>query len=202
MRRLWWWSVGVGAALIAAVAPVRAQPDVLTAPKTLTDRATEARSAGDIRRDDEIVRAVNKVMADLGTIKASTAIYEQRLLVTGVFDNKDAYDRFEQAVRAVNGVKRLYWNVVYVARSDQEARQKAGAMIDWPAVLAMETKGTGRLMGTAGVADVNFRVVADSFATIYVLGRARSQQERDKALASAKDGDGVKKVVNYIDVRP
>jgi hyperosmotically inducible protein len=202
MRGILGTMVGVAAVALTAVAPARAQLDVLTAPKTLVDRAIEARSLADIKRDNEIVLAVNKVMADIGTIKASTAIYEQRLLVTGVFDDKATYDRFEQGVRAVKGVKRLYWHVAYVTRADQEARQKAGTMIDWPAALAMETRGTGRLIGTAGVADVNFRIVADAFATIYVLGRARSPDERDKALARAKDGDGVKKVVNYIDVRP
>ncbi|HTI84975.1 MAG TPA: BON domain-containing protein [Alphaproteobacteria bacterium] len=205
MRRLWAGVIAgaaLVAALLAAMVPARAQFDILTAPKTLIDRAIEARSLADIKRDNEIVLAVNKVMADLGTIKASTAIYEQRLLVTGVFEDKATYDRFEQGVRAVKGVKRLYWHVAYVPKADLEARQKAGTMIDWPAALAMETKGTGRLIGTAGVADVNFRIVADAFSTIYVLGRARSADERDKALARAKDGDGVKKVVNYIDVRP
>jgi hyperosmotically inducible protein len=199
------WTIVLAAATLGvfgALAPASAQLDILTAPKTLVDRAIEARSAADIKRDNEIVLAVNKAMADVGTVKASTEIYEQRLLVTGVFDDKDTYDRFEKAVRAVKGVKRLYWQVAYVAKADQEARIKAGTMIDWPAVIAIETKAKGRLIGAAGVADVNFRIAADAFATVYVLGRARSADERDKALARANDGDGVKKVVNYIDVRP
>ncbi len=50
--------------------------------------AIEARSAEDIAKDTEIVVDVNKIMVDLGTIKASTEIYEQRLLVTGLFDDK------------------------------------------------------------------------------------------------------------------
>jgi osmotically-inducible protein OsmY len=190
------------AGLVAAVGPARAQVDVLTIPKTLVGRAIEARSAADIKRDNEIALAVNKAMADAGTIQASTAIYEQRLLVTGVFDNKDSYDKFEKAVRAVNGVKRLYWQAVYVPKAEQEARRKSGAMIDWADALAMETKANGRLIGAAGVADVNFRVAADAFATLYVLGRARSKDEADKALARVKDGEGVKKVTSYIDVRP
>ncbi|MGE5539348.1 MAG: BON domain-containing protein [Gemmatimonas sp.] len=193
----------VAASVVAWSGEASAQlGEILTAPKTLIDRAIEARSAADIKRDNEIVLAVNKAMADAGTIKASTEIYEQRLLVTGVFDDKDTYDRFEKAVRAVKGVKRLYWHAAYVSKADQEARGKAGTMIDWPAAMAMETKAKGRLIGTAGVADVNFRVAADAFATVYILGRARSQEERDKALARARDGEGVKKVVSYVDVRP
>ena len=31
---------------------------------------------------------INAIMAKLGTIKASTEIYEQRLLITGLFDDK------------------------------------------------------------------------------------------------------------------
>ena len=52
------------------------------------------------------------------------------------------------------------------------------------------------------IADVNFRVTADSFATVYLLGRARSQGELDLALAAARGTEGVKKVVNYVEVRP
>jgi hyperosmotically inducible protein len=190
------------AGIALGIAPASAQIDILTIPKTLVDRAIEARSAADIKRDNEIVLAVNKAMADAGTIRASTEIYEQRLLVTGVFNDKEAYDKFEGAVRAIKGVKRLYWQAVYVPQADQDARIKAGTMIDWADALAMETKAKGRLIGAAGVADVNFRVAVDAFATVYVLGRARSKAEADKAIARAKDGDGVKKVTSYIDVRP
>lgn len=194
--------LGVAVALLAPL-PASAQlGGILTAPKTLVDRAIEARSLTDIKRDNEIVLKVNRVMADLGTIKASTEIYEQRLLITGLFDDKALYDKFEKAVRAIKGVKRLYWHAVYLSKEDQEARRKAGTLLDWADVLVMETKAKGRLIGAAGVADVNFRVAADASGTIYVLGRARSKEEQAKALARAKDGDGVKKVVDYVEVRP
>ena len=67
---------------IAFSATVTAMPasaqlsDILLGPKTLIDRAIEARSSSDLARDNAIVIDVNKVMADLGTIKASTQIYE------------------------------------------------------------------------------------------------------------------------------
>lgn len=186
-------------ALVLASAPASAQlMDVLTAPKTLIDRAIEARSAGDIAKDNEIVVKVNAIMGELGTVKASTEIYEQRLLVTGVFDDKALYDRFEQKVRAVKGVRALYWHVAYVGKDDP--RQKT--MLDWADALVMATKAQGRLVGTAGVADVNFRVTTDSFATVYLLGRARSGEEAKKAVARVRDGKGVKKVVSYVVVRP
>ena len=174
--------------------------NILTAPKTLVDRMIEARSAEDIAKDNDIVLKVNGVMADLGTIRASTRIYEQRLLVTGLFDDRRTYDRFEKGVRAIKGVKKLYWHVAFMTPADKAKNEKT--MIDWPDALAMETKAEARLIGTAGVADVNFRVASDAFATVYLLGRARSQEERTKAVARVRDGEGVKKVVDYVEVRP
>jgi len=172
--------------------------DVITAPKTLIDRAIEARSTEDIAKDNEIVLKVNGIMGKLGTIKASTEIYEQRLLLTGLFDDKAVYDGFEKDVRAVAGVKKLYWHVKYVSADDQ----KKAKLLDWPDVLVMSNKAQARLVGTAGVADVNYRTAADSFGIVYFIGRARSQEEHDKALGRVRDGDGVKKVVDYVEVKP
>ncbi len=186
-------------ALACMAVPASAQlMDVLTAPKTLIDRAIEARSAGDIAKDNEIVVKVNTIMGKLGTIKASTEIYEQRLLVTGLFDDKALYDRFEREVRAVKGVKTLYWHVSYLAKDDPKRK----ALLDWTDVTLISTKAQARLVGTGGVADVNFRTTADAFGTVYLMGRARSKEESRKALSRARDGDGVKKVVSYVEVRP
>jgi len=198
MNRRHFLVAGGGLALTAA--PAGAQLlDVLTAPKTLIDRAIEARSMGDIAKDNEIVLKVNKVMAEVKSIKASTEIYEQRLLLTGMFDDKAAYDKFEKGVKAVPEVKKLYWHVAMLTKEEQEKRK--AELAAWNDVLAMETKAKGRLIGTAGVADVNFRVTGDAFRTLYIIGRARSQGEADKAIARLKEGEGVKKVVSYIDVR-
>jgi osmotically-inducible protein OsmY len=186
-------------AAILAAAPASAQLlDVLTAPKTLIDRAIEARSTSDIAKDNEIVVKVNGIMADLGTVKASTEIYEQRLLITGVFDDKALYDRFLSQVKAVKDVKKLYWHVAYVTKDDPKRKQ----MLDWADATVMGTKAQGRLIGTKGVADVNFRTTADAFGAVYLIGRARSGEEAKKAAARVQDGTGVKKVVNYVDTRP
>lgn len=190
-------------ALSFGAAPASAQlSDILLGPKTLIDRAIEARSSSDIARDNAIVIDVNRVMAELGTIKASTVIYEQKLLVTGLFADAETYKKFETGVRKVEGVKKLYWHVTYMTDKAKEEAIKAGRMMDWTDVLAFETKAQARLIGTAGVADVNFRVKADPFGNLYLLGRARSREELKKALGKLNDGDGVKKVYNYASVRP
>lgn len=172
--------------------------DIIIFPKTLVDRAIEARSASDIAKDNEIVLKINAVMADLGTGKASTKIYEQRLLITGLFDDKTTYDKFEKGVRAIAGVRKLYWHVIFMPKAEQQRRK----LLDWSDVIVLESKAQGRLIGTSGVADVNFRVAGDAFGTLYLIGRARSGVEHAKAKERARDGDTVKKVIDYVEVRP
>lgn len=186
---LWFWAM-----------PASAQhpADLLLFPKTLIDRAIEARSMSDIAKDNDIVIKVNALMGKYGTIKASTRIYEQRLLITGLFDDKATYDNFEKGVRAIAGVKKLYWHVIYMPKAEQERRK----LLAWTDVVVLETKAEGRLIGTSGVADVNFRVAGDAFGTLYLLGRARSKDEHAKARERARDGGKVKKLIDYVEVRP
>lgn len=184
---------------LGAVAPAQGQlMDILTAPKTLVDRAIEARGSGDIVRDNAIVLKVNKVMAEIGSIKASTEIYEQRLLVTGLFDDKATHDKFKAGVHMVEGVKKLYWHAMFLTPAEQKSRKT----LSWPDTTVMSTKAQARLVGTRGIADVNYRTAADPLGVVYIIGRARSAEEKRKALERARDGDGVKRVVDYVEVRP
>ena len=199
-------SLALACALVVLAVPglqhsARAQlSDILLAPKTLIDRAIEARSTGDIATDNRIVLEVNKLMGEIGSIKASTTIYEQRLLITGLFSNKTDYRKFEKGVRAIKGVKKLFWHATYMSEADQKKNE--ARIRSWADVLVLQKKAEGRLIGTRGVADVNFRVAADSFGALYLMGRPRSKGEMKKALARVRDGKGVKKVVNYAVVRP
>lgn len=186
--------------VFVSVAIAACTPSVLLSPKTIVDRAIEARSADDIADDNRVVIAVNGIMADLGTIKASTEIYEQRLLITGLFDDKALYDNFKARVDALPGIKELYWHVAFLSREDQ-ARMR-GELLDWADALILDGKVGIELIGARGVADVNFRVAADARSTIYLIGRARSREEFNKALAIARGVVGVKKVVNYVVLRP
>ena len=193
-------SVALAAVLLLALSGLAFAQlgDALMFPKTLVDRAIEARSMADIAKDNEIVLKVNRAMAAQGTIKASTRIYEQRLLITGLFDDKATYDKFEKDVRAIADVKTLYWHVIYMPKEEQERRK----LLDWSDVLLLETKAEARLIGTLGVADVNFRIAADAFGTLYLLGRGRSNEELFRARAKARDGDKIKKLVDYTVLRP
>jgi hyperosmotically inducible protein len=168
-------------------------------PVTIAERVIEARSTADIAEDNRIVVAANKAMADVGTIKAATEIYEQRLLVTGIIADQADYDAFRAGIDAIGGVAELYWHVVQMSDADQEANAD---LLSWSDALALDAKVGIELIGTAGVADVNYRVAVDPFATVYLLGRARSRGELDTALAAARGTAGVREVVNYVEVRP
>lgn len=173
--------------------------DILKSPKTLIDRAIEARSAEDIAKDNRIVIDVNAIMAEIGTIKASTEIYEQKLLITGIFPDRETHDSFKEQVEQVRGLKELYWHAVFM--SDEE-RERRTDLLAWDDVLVLETKVDVEMVSTRGVADVNFRTAVDSFGTVFLLGRARSQPELDKAIDTVAKTDGVKQVINYAFVRP
>lgn len=174
--------------------------EALVSPKTIVDRAIEARSASDIAEDNRIVVAANAVMADLKLISASTEIYEQRLLVTGIIESPGDYAAFKRGIEQISGVKKLYWHVVQMSEADREAQ--GDALLSWPAAVALDAKIGVRLFERKGVADVNFREGVDPFGTVYLLGRARSQNERDIALAATQGTKGVRKVVDYVEVRP
>jgi hyperosmotically inducible protein len=174
--------------------------DVLSAPKTLFDRAIEARSTSDIITDNEIVIEINAIMAELGTIKASTEIYEQRLLMTGLFDDAELYEEFRERVMEVEGIKELYWHVEYMSKEDQEANE--AEMLDWVDAIELDARIGIHLFETAGIADVNLRVAVDSFASVYLIGRARSQEEMLKAVEVTSATEGVGVVINYIDMNP
>jgi hyperosmotically inducible protein len=200
-------STALLAAIISLFASSAAPPasaglldDILVGPKTLIDRAIEARSSSDIYKDNEIVVKVNAVMADLETIKASTEIYEQRLLITGLFDDTQLYEDFLAGVEAIDGIKELYWHVQYMSEEDQEARKEE--MLDWIDALELDARVGISLIETAGIADVNYRVAVDAFSNVYLIGRARSEEEMRKAVQVSVDTEGVGVIINYIEVRP
>lgn len=173
--------------------------DILKAPKTLIDRAIEARSMDDIAKDNRIVIDVNSIMAELSTNKASTEIYEQKLLITGIFADQKTHDKFKDQVQQVRGLKELHWHAVIMSEEEREQRMD---LLAWNNVLVLETKVDVEMVLSRGVADVNFRTAIDPLGIVYLMGRARSQVELDKAVDTVANTDGVKQLVNYAFVRP
>lgn len=188
-----------GAATSATATPALAQlGNILLGPKTIVEHAVESRSFADQAKDNEIVLKVNAVMAKIGTLQADTEIYEQRLLITGLFDDRSKYDRFYDGVKGVAGVKKLYWHAVYESADAQKADKN---IIGWATSVALATKAGANLTIAMKTTEQNYHVCVDSFAVAYVIGRAKSAAERGRAIASVRGTEGVRKVVDYIDVR-
>jgi osmotically-inducible protein OsmY len=191
--------------LLATAASATATPafaqlgNILLAPKTLVEHAVELRSFADQAKDNEIVLKVNAVMAKVGTLQADTEIYEQRLLITGLFDDKAKYDQFHDGVKGVAGIKKLYWHAVYESADDQK---KDKALISWAKSTELVTKAGTNLTVAMKTTEQNYHVCVDSFAVAYIIGRAKTKAERNRAVASVRTTSGIKRTIDYVDVRP
>ena len=188
-----------GAATVTATPAFAQLGNILLGPKTLVEHAVKSRSFADQAKDNEIVIKVNAVMAKIGTLQADTEIYEQRLLITGLFDDKNKYDQFYTGVKGVEGIKKLYWHALYESADDQK---KDKNLIGWAKSTELATKAGTNLTVAMKTTEQNYHVCVDAFAVAYVIGRAKSKAEHDKAVASVRGTTGVKKTVDYIDTRP
>lgn len=168
-------------------------------PVTLVQRAVEDRSMEDIADDNKIVVAVNKLMAKYETISVSTEVYEQHLLVYGIMDEKAMFDGFNAEVAKIAGVKKLYNRVVHMTEAEQEARDDN--MLGFAEGLKVKAKIEIDWLDTPGLQSLNFRIAVDPMGIAYVLGRAKSAAERDRALAVAGNAEGVKRVRDYTFIR-
>lgn len=170
------------------------------APVTVVQRAMEERSAADITKDNEIVIDVNQLMAKYETISVSTEIYEQRLVVYGLLDDKATYDGFRKDTEAVEGIKQLHWHVLLMTEEEQKAKEDE--MLGFSGGLKVKALIEKDWLDTEGINSLNYRVAVGALGEAYVLGRAFTAAERDKALAVVRNTSGVTNVVDYVEVRP
>lgn len=173
--------------------------NILLGPKTIVEHAAESRSLADQAKDNAIVLKVNGIMAKLGAVQAATEIYEQRLLITGLFDDKAKYDQFFARVKAIEGIKKLYWHVVYESADTQKNDKN---LIGWARSIELAAKAGAKLTVAMKTSEQNYHVSVDSFSVAYVIGRAKSKAEHDQALASVRGTAGLKKTADYVDIRP
>lgn len=168
-------------------------------PVALVQRAVEDRSLDDIAEDNKIVLAVNKLMAKYETVTVSTEIYEQHLLVYGIMDDKELYDGFNSELAKVPGVKKLYNKVLHMTEAQQQAQEDS--MIGFAEGIKVKAKIEVAWLDEPGLESPNFRVAVDPKGAAYVLGRAKTDRERDRAIAVVRNAEGVKRVNNYAVVR-
>jgi hyperosmotically inducible protein len=169
-------------------------------PVKIAQRALEARGTSDIVKDNGIVVDVNKLMATYETVAVSTEIYEQRLLVYGLLDDAAKVENFRGDVAKLEGVKALYWHVTYMSEAYQDA--KSDEILGLAGAVEVQTNVEAKWLVADGVSSLNFRAGIDPLATAYILGRAKSEAEKQKALAEVAKVAEIKHVVDYVEVRP
>lgn len=165
-------------------------------PTTLVERAIEDRSSSSIVEDNRIAVDVNKLMAKYKTASVSTEVYEQRLLVYGIMDDKSAYDGFRSDVKKISGIKRLYWHVAYMTEEEQKAKEDQ--MTGFAEGIKIEGTIAAKWIDTKGVESANLRIAVDPMGTAYVMGLVKSADERSKALEVVRNTKGVRRLVDYL----
>jgi hyperosmotically inducible protein len=188
-----------GRAVVATMAALMMLAVGACSPITIAQRALEDRSVSDIREDNRIVIAVNKLMAKYETISVSTEIYEQRLVIYGVLAEPADYNGLRNDVGKISGIKRLYWHVTQMSEAEQEAKEDQ--MLGFAGGLKVKALIEKDWLAADGVESLNLRVAVDPFATAYVLGLAKSAGEKSRALAVVRNAEGVRRVTDYVSVR-
>ena len=168
--------------------------------KSALEAAVEDRSGGDIGKDLEIKASITVDVIDkMGTdvISISVDVYEQDVMLTGVVENAKQKTEAEKLSRAVEGVKKLYNDILVIKAVDKKKGTVEGFVDD----TVIESKINALLLDAGGVNVTNFRWRSVG-GRVYLFGRALSKPELKKAIGIVKEIKGVTKVINHVKVRP
>ena len=169
-------------------------------PFAIAHRSLEDRTADAITADTEIFADANAAMALRGVTTVSTQVYEQRLLAYGTIESRAVRAGLLRDFQQIPGVKALYWHVAVMSEADWRARREE--RLGLAATVEAEGWIEALWLEDDEVTSLNLRIGVDEFGTAYLLGRAFDGAEHDKALALVRSSDRVRKVVDYIDIRP
>jgi len=137
-------------------------------------------------------------------------VWEQRMLLTGGLDSAQMLDQVIAIASADSRVKTLYneIRVISTAERDQRRQQaenrdsaEGGGVQQTVNDYWLETKVKGQLLTAKEVRSVNYRW-RSVMNTIYIIGRARSQEELDIVLSIIRDTKGVRNIKNFIEIKP
>ena len=128
-------------------------------------------------------------------------------MLTGTLDSAKTRSAIDAVAKGDARVKALYNEIQVVTTAEMEARreqaekkdeaEEGGAVNDfW-----LESKIKIQLVAAGGVTSVNYfwRSVQ---STVFIIGRSRTAEERDKVLATIRATEGVKAVKSFIEIKP
>lgn len=189
------------AILASAAGPAQAiELNPFSAIKSAVEAVVEDRSGGDIAKDLEIkARITTDVVDKMGTdaISIGVDVYEQNVMLTGIVENARQKAEAEKLSRAVEGVLKLYNEILVIKAIDK----KKGAVEGFVDDTVIESKINALLLDAGGVNVTNFRWRSVG-GGVYLFGRALSKPELRKAIGIVKDIKGVTRVTSHVKVRP
>lgn len=167
--------------------------------KGAIETIAEDRSSEDIGTDVGIKAEITaKVIDQMGTdvISLSADVYEQDVMLTGAVKSKEQKRQAEKLTREVEGVKKIYNEILIVKPIDK----KKGAVENFVDDTVIESKTNALLLDAGGVNVTNFRWRAVG-GHVFLFGRALSQAEKEKATKIVREIENVLSVKNLAKVR-
>jgi len=199
-----------GVAVLTALSMTSCQQVVTeTAKKAFEDRTTQ-----DQVTDTKIGAGILSSFSDKDKnllLDVNADVWEQRVMLTGTLDDPKKKDEVVQLVQADQRVRKVYDEIHVVTKAEQAQRREAvknkddskkeggaGQAVNdfW-----IETKISAQLISTRGVTSVDYRWRSVR-NVVYLIGRARSQEELNTVLSVIRNTEGVKQVKHFVEIKP
>jgi hyperosmotically inducible protein len=193
-------AIAADAAFLLAAPAQALDLNPFSAIKGAVEAAVEDRSASDIAADAKIKAAITAdVIGKLGSdvISINSDVYEQDVMLTGAVKSQKLKDDAERLTKGVQGVKKIYNEILVVPAGAEEK----GAIASFVDDSVIEGKINALLVEAKGINATNFRWRAVG-GKVFLFGRALSKAESDKAAQVVKGIDKVTGVVNRVKVKP
>lgn len=153
--------------------------------------ASEERGLGGSLTDSRIKAMINFNLLEEDRILfkgISTAVYERRVLLTGIAKSVEKRDAAVRIAWQTSGVKEVINEIVV----DPSGNSGTFVSDTWIA-----TKLRTKLMFDRDIESINYSI--DTLrGTVHVLGVAQDQDEMEKVLGHARNLSSVRKVVNHV----
>jgi len=152
------------------------------------DRSEEAKQEDDRIRGDILSAFVEQNVGELKNV--TVEVYADNVLLTGTVSDPEAKDTAGAVAASADGVGNIF-NEIQVME-DTSLRDKAED-------ISIENRLKASLRESTKINSFNLRWHSVD-GVVYMFGRAKSQNERDRALEIAGSVKGVKGVVDHIEV--
>ena len=154
----------------------------------------EARSIGEFVDDTIIKTLIKNTYFDQNEklfFNIDVEVSQGRVLLTGTIENIDLRIEATRIAWGVKGVQTVI-NEIQISNSDN--------IINFADDLVISTKVKGKLILNEKINSLNYSIETVN-KLVYIIGIARSEDERDLVINIAKEVYGVEEVIDYISIK-